>query len=332
MKKLITTLVIVGVILIVFLLLGPFYIINEGEQAVVTRFGKIVAAPTEAGLKFKTPLIDNVVKYPKKILSWDGDAQRIPTEEKQFIWVDTTARWKITDPTQYYEAVTSVDQGYARLDDIIDSSVRTIIARYPLREAVRNTNIINQIERKDVYQQQAEQEVQEGIDELRELTKTDVTYEQIPENSGRENISNEILERAQQTVPQYGMELIDIVIRQIRYSDDLTESVYQRMITERNRIAQAFRSYGEGKKAEWLGRLEREKKSVLSAAYETSENIKGQADAQATQIYADSYQQDEDFFEFWRAVESYRRILPTFKKTLSTDMEYFKYLYSQSGE
>ncbi len=332
MKKLITTLVIVGVILIVFLLLGPFYIINEGEQAVITRFGKIVAAPTEAGLKFKTPLIDNVVKYPKKILSWDGDPQRIPTEEKQFIWVDTTARWKITDPTKYYESVTSVDQGYARLDDVIDSSVRTIIARYPLREAVRNTNIINQIERKDVYQQQAEQEVQEGIDELRELTKTDVTYEQIPENSGRENLSAEILERARQTVPQYGMELIDIVVRQIRYSDDLTESVYQRMITERNRIAQAFRSYGEGKKAEWLGRLEREKKSVLSKAYETSENIKGQADAQATQIYADSYQQDADFFEFWRAVESYRRILPTFKKTLSTDMEYFQYLYSQSGE
>lgn len=330
MKKLVTTLVIIAVLLIIFLLLGPFYLIREGEQAVVTRFGRIVAAKQEAGLKFKTPLIDNVVKYPKKIISWDGEAQRIPTEEKQFIWVDATARWKISDPSKFYEAVTTMEQGFSRLDDVIDSSVRTIITRYPLREAVRNSNIINEIERRDVYQQQAEQEVEEGIDELTELTQTETTYENI--QTGREQLSVEMLERVRNIVPQYGIEVIDIVIRQIRYSEDLTESVYQRMITERNRIAQAFRSYGEGKKAEWLGRLEREKKTVLSQAYEKAEEIKGKADAEATQIYAQAYEQDTNFFEFWRSIESYRKIIPQFRKTLSTDMEYFQYLYNKSGE
>jgi modulator of FtsH protease HflC len=332
MKKLITILVIIAIVLIIFLLLGPFYVVQEGEQAVVTRFGKIVSVSTDAGLKFKSPLIDNVVKYPKKIISWDGAAQRIPTEEQQFIWVDATARWKISDPQLFYEAVTTLEQGYGRLDDVIDSSVRTIIARYPLREAVRNTNIINEIERKDVYQQQAEQEaeVEEGgIEELRELTQTDTTYETI--RTGRSQISQEMYNRAAETTPQYGIELVDIIIRQIRYSDDLTESVYQRMIKERNRIAEAFRSYGEGKKAEWLGNLEREKKTILSQAYETAEEIKGTADAEATRIYAESYQQDEEFFEFWRSIESYKRMMPKFRKTLTTDMDYFRFLHDQEG-
>lgn len=143
MKKLVTTLVIILVILLVFLLLGPFYIVNEGEQAVVTRFGKIVDTQKTAGLKFKMPVVDNVVVYPKKILSWDGDAQRIPTKENQFIWVDTTARWKIVDPVKFYESVNTVDNGRSRLNDILDSSIRTIVSDNYLSEAVRNSNQIN---------------------------------------------------------------------------------------------------------------------------------------------------------------------------------------------
>ena len=132
-------------------------------------------------------------------------------------------------------------------------------------------------------------------------------------------------------VPQYGIELTDIIIRQIRYSDDLTQSVYNRMIKERSQVAQAYRSYGEGQKAEWLGKLDNDKRSVLSEAYEKSESIKGRADAEATKIYSESYQADPEFFEFWRSVESYRKILPNFNKTLTTDMEYFDYLYEQNG-
>jgi membrane protease subunit HflC len=132
-------------------------------------------------------------------------------------------------------------------------------------------------------------------------------------------------------VPEYGIELIDVVTRQIRYSDELTQSVYARMIKERNQIAQAFRSDGEGKKAEWMGRMDNERRSILSAAYERAEIIRGTADAEATRIYADAYSRDRTFFDFWRAVESYRSIVPKFDKTLSTDLDYFKYLYSPTG-
>jgi membrane protease subunit HflC len=149
-----------------------------------------------------------------------------------------------------------------------------------------------------------------------------------PITKGRRRLAEEILSRSRRMVPEYGIELIDVVTRQIRYSDELTPSVYARMIRERNQIAQAYRSAGEGSKAEWLGKMDNEKRSILSAAYEQAETIRGRADATATRIYAEAYSQDRDFFNFWRGVESYRSTLPKFNKTLSTDMEYFRYLYS----
>jgi membrane protease subunit HflC len=336
MKKTVTILVVIAVLVILFFILGPFYIISEGEQAVVTRFGEIVNTIREAGLKFKMPLVDSVTKYPKKILSWDGDARRIPTAENQFIWVDTTARWRIEDPKLFYESVTSLDQAFSRLDDVIESAVRTTISQNSLQEAVRNSNIINEIERElpvepgDVIQETGEDGEVGGIEEIQNLLITDVTQE--PIGKGRRQLMEEMLASASQVAPDYGIELIDIIIRQIRYSDDLTNSVYDRMISERTRIAQAYRSYGEGRKQDLLGQLENEKRTILSEAYETSETIKGNADAEAASIYSAAYEQDPNFFEFWRAVESYRKILPRFKKTLTTDMEYFKFLYDMQGQ
>lgn len=326
MKKLIVTLVVVAVVLLLFLVLGPFYTVTEGEQAVVTRFGKVVAVDRRAGLKLKMPLVDAVSKYPKKILSWDGEAQRIPTLENQFIWVDTTARWRIEDPLKFYESVTSLEQGYGRLDDVIDSSVRTVISQNPLREAVRNSNYIN-TEQKTPLQTQAAQQVNLG--DLSRLTQTAQEFE--PVKKGRKVLSDEMLSRAAAITPQYGITLVDLIIRQIRYSDDLTKSVYDRMIKERAQIAAAYRSYGEGQRAEWLGKLENERKSILSSAYRTSEEIKGEADARATRIYSAAYERDPEFFEFWRSTESYKQVLPQFSKTLSTDMDYFKYLYDPAG-
>lgn len=325
MNKMIRNVVIILVLLIIIFAAGPFYVLTEGEQSIVTRFGAIVSAETEAGLKFKMPFVDNVVKYPKKILSWDGDAQRIPTAENQFIWVDATARWLITDPMKFYESVTSIEQAYARMDDVIDSSVRTVIAENLLREAVRNSNYINETE----VEEAVNMEDEESVSALRELTVTETTYD--PIEKGRQELSEEMYTNAEIIVPQYGIELKDIVIRQIRYSDDLTQSVYNRMMKERNQVAQAYRSYGEGQKAEWLGKLDNDKRSIISEAYEKSENIKGKADAEATKIYAESYKADPEFFEFWRSIESYRKILPNFNKTLTTDMEYFDYLYEQRG-
>lgn len=329
MKKFVTTLVILVILLVIFVLLGPFYILKEGEQSVVTRFGAIVKSEQNAGLKFKTPMIDTVIKYPKRILSWDGDAQRIPTKENQFIWVDTTARWKITDPLKFYESVTTLQQAYSRLDDVIDSSVRTIISDSPLAEAVRSSNLIKESEHKTTIEIKVDDSASKSVEELLKNTSAVAAFDEV--KLGRQELSKEMLKVARRITPEYGIELIDIVIRQIRYSDDLTQSVYNRMIKERKQIAEFYRSYGEGKKAEWLGKLDNEKRSILSSAYEKSETLKGTADAEATQIYAEAYGQDESFFEFWRSIESYKKVLPKFTKTLSTDMDYFKYLYNQDG-
>jgi membrane protease subunit HflC len=314
------------VLFILVAFMGPFYIVPEGEQAIVTRFGKIVKAETDAGLKFRVPFVDNVSRYSKRILSWDGDPKRLPTSENQFIWVDTTARWIISDPAKFYESVTSMNQAYARLDDVIDSAVRTIIAQNPLAESVRSTDQI----RKSSVKTQAAQVItdEEGNGPNFSIT-TGTNFSKI--KKGRQIISDQIQTRAKILTPEYGIKLIDVVIRQIRYSDDLTQSVYARMITERNQIAQAYRSYGEGQKAEWMGKLEREQKSILSGAYAKSQEIKGRADAISTKIYGDEYGRNPDFYNFWKSMESYSTTLPSLNKTLTTDMDYFKYLDNSTG-
>ena len=323
-RRLLTTAVVIIVLLVIFIILGPFYILVEGQQSVVTRFGKIIDVQDQSGLKLKMPLIDNVVYYPKKVLSWDGAAQRIPTKENQFIWVDTTARWRISDPAKYYETVNTIDNGLLRLNDILDSSVRTIISENYLNEAVRTTNQINEIT--------VEEDVQsldsaEDAEQLRNLTATQTKQENI--RIGREQLSARMNIQAEQFTSGFGIELIDIIIRQIRYSDDLTESVYQRMIKERNQIAEAYRSYGRGQLAQWQGKTESEQRAILSTAYAESEAIKGVADAEAAKIYSDAYEADPEFFNLWRTLESYRKTIPDLDKVLSTDMEYFDQLYGK---
>lgn len=307
------------------LFVNPLYVINEGEQAVVTRFGEIVASSAEAGLHTRAPFVDSVVKYPRKVMSLEGDSQRIPTKENQFIVVDTTSRWRISDPVKFYESVTSVEAAYSRLSDVIDSAVRTVITSSSLNDVVRNSNIINELQHRENFALGADaEEVQ-----LSQITGEKVVYETI--SRGRRALSAEMADIARTKVPEFGIELIDIVPRQIRYSDELTESVYNRMIKERNQIAQTFRSTGEGKKAEWMGKLENERKTLLSTAYNRAERIKGDADAEASRIYADSYSKDPEFYSFWKSIETYRTTMPTFDKVMSTDMEYFKYLYSPNG-
>jgi len=323
MKKTITTIVIAFVVFLGIIIAGPFYVINEGEQAVIVQLGKLTNVVTDAGLKFKVPFIDEVVRYPKKIIAWDGEARIVPTAERQFIFVDVTARWRINDPKKFYESINTVDAAYSKLGEIIDSEVRTVVAENFLRESVRNSNII--------------MDRSTGVDSLGLGDSIDVEIISStvqsgsghePITKGRRQLAEEILARSRRMVPEYGIELIDVVTRQIRYSNELTPSVYARMIRERNQIAQAFRSEGEGRKAEWLGKMDNEKRSILSAAYNRAEAIRGSADAEAARIYADAYNRDRGFFDFWRAVESYRTTLPKFEKTLSTDMEYFRYLYS----
>jgi membrane protease subunit HflC len=326
MKKLITALVIIVVLLVIFILLGPFFVLQEGELAVITRFGKIVNTHYDAGLKIKVPLVDTVVKYPKKIMSWDGEAQRIPTRENQFIWVDATARWRIVDPSLFYQSINTLPNALLRLNDVINSATRTVISENYLNDAVRNTNRINQMQ---VDEQAQTVESLEDAEQLRNLTRTEIQQESI--KIGREGLSNRILVSARDFSREYGIEVIDIVIRQIRYSDDLTQSVYQRMIKERNQIAEAYRSYGEGQQSRWRGKTENDKKSIISQAYATAEQIKGVADAKATQIYAEAYEKDPEFFSLWRTLESYRKTIKNLNKIFSTEMEYFDVLYGPEG-
>ncbi|MBO4704262.1 MAG: protease modulator HflC [Spirochaetaceae bacterium] len=327
MKKFWITLIVIAALVVVFLMMGPLYIINEGSQAVVTRFGEIVDSHTEAGLYIKVPFIDMVTTYPKLILSMDGDAQRIPTKENQFIIVDTTSRWRISDPEQFYQSFKTLDNAYTRLSDIIDSATRTIITQNRLSEVIRTSNIINTQEDSNTTELSEDADTAAQIDSLVNAKTTSETV-----TKGRRQLSIDMANEARKMMPEYGIELIDILPRQIKYSDEMTSSVYNRMIKERNQVAEAYRSVGEGRKADTLGKLEKDKLSIESEAYRKSEEIKGNADAEATRIYAEAYALDPEFYTFWKSLESYKTTMPKFDATYSTGMDYFKYLYSPDGK
>lgn len=336
MNKSIKALIPIIVIVVAIFVLRPFFILPEGEQAVVTRFGKIVNVHTDAGLKLRVPVFDQITRYSRKILSWDGDPQRMPTSENQYIWVDTTARWRIVDPQTFYQRVSVIDQAYARLDNVIESAVRTVVSQYPLTESVRSTNII--LESGSVildFQTDARAKADAEAEALAQGNPpVDEDVSNVLENAfapiehGRETISNEMLSRSQGSMPEYGIELLDVVIRQIRYSDDLTQSVYDRMISERQKVATGYRSDGNGLKAEWLGRLNRDRDIKLTQAETQAALIRADGDAEAAAIYAEAYNADPEFYSFWKALETYQEVLPEQKKVLSTDMDFFQYLYN----
>ena len=330
MKKTNKIYVVFGVIivaLVIFMMMGPFYVINEGTQVVVTRFGKIVDTHTEAGLYFKVPFVDVVVTYPKLILSLDGDSQRIPTKENQFIIVDTTSRWRISDPAQFYQSFKTLEAANIRLSDIIDSATRTIITQNKLSEVVRSSNLINERTLVNSTQNLTDDNpADDTAAQIDSIINVSTNSESI--NKGRRQLTLEMAEEARKMIPEYGIELIDVVPRQIKYSDEMTESVYNRMIKDRNQVAKGYRSIGEGKKKDWLGKLERDKLEIESEAYRKAQEIKGQADAEASSIYAKAYSVDPEFYAFWQSLESYKKTIPDFDVTYSTDMDYFKYLYS----
>jgi len=327
MKKHFVKIIIAIVVLIAIFIAGPFFIVEEGQYAVIVRMGRIENVIHDAGLYLKIPFIDDVVRYPKRIMAWDGEANLMPTREKQYIFVDVTARWRINDPQVFYGSIQTLNAAYSKLSEIIDSEVRNVITVNYMRESVRNSDKI--LER-DVTADDLG--LGDEIDlSILESSISESSFESI--EMGRIRVAEEILTSSQRIIQesQLGIELIDVVIRQIRYSDELTPSVYQRMIKERNQIAQAIRSEGEGRRAEWLGRMDNDKRSILSAAYERAETIRGTADAEAAGIYANAYNRNTDtrtFYNYWRAIESYRQTMPKFNKTLTTDMEYFRYLYS----
>lgn len=307
------------ILIVLFFFLKPFYILNEGNVAIITKFGAVVKTEKEAGLHFKMPLIHTVNKYTAKLLRLDGDPQKILTLEKQYLKVDTTSRWRIVDVKKFYESLTTYDSAYSRLSDIVDSSVRDIISVNSLADVVRSSNIINESKKTEEFN------LENAEVDLGSLKTEKVNFPVI--KKGRETLADEILAKANSQLGEFGLEVVDLIFKGIKYSDELENSVFSRMIKERNQIAGTFRSTGDGEKLKILGELENEKRTILSQAYAESERIKGDADAKAVAIYAESYGKSPEFYSFWKSMEIYKNSLPETEKVLSTDMEYFQYLY-----
>jgi membrane protease subunit HflC len=338
-KAIIITVIVVALIAI-FILLGPFYIVNEGQYAVVVRLGEVTGTQTGPGLKLKLPFVDEVVFYSKKVQAWDGIEREMPDIDRQTIVIDTTARWKIDDPEVFYSKFQkNPGRAFSLLDGIIESAVTTVISNYSFFEAVRSTNAIldevasgqqlfdapnvGEIEELSSFQS----ELRDDIERISESTGQTISSV----SRGRDALTDEMLNLAQIEANSLGIDLLDIVIRRVSYQDETIQAVYDRMVSERRRIAQFYRSYGEGIKSSLLGELESETDRILSDAYRQSQEIRGNADAEAAAIYADAYNLNPEFFEFWRSIDSYGKTMQGFDKTITTDMEYFKYLYNPEG-
>ncbi len=293
------------------------YTVYETEQVIITQFGKPIGDPvTTPGIKFRIPFIQQVNSFDKRFLEWDGDPNQIPTKDKRFIWVDTYARWRIKDPLLFFKRVKDERRAQSRLDDILDGETRNAIAKHLLVEIVRTTN-------RD-YQTSEDSEGEEKTQALFKI------------KFGREEIMRTIIEAASPRTLELGIELLDVRLKRINYVEEVQRKIFERMITERKRKADKFRSEGRGEASKILGNKERELKKIQSEAYKTAEIIKGKADAEATAIYASAYNQSQDARDFYRFIKTMETYKTTFSEKdwliLSTKSDFFKYLQKQSGK
>lgn len=309
MRNIISVSVTVALVIAVLFLTGAAYMVSETQQVVITQFGQPIGQPvTKAGLHFKTPFMQEAHYFDKRLLEWDGDPNQIPTMDKKYIWVDTTARWRISDALKFLQSMGNEIGAHARLDDIINSATRDVVTAHVLVETIRDSNRILD-----------EEVVDEAVaiaEEALERVKT-----------GRHNLENEILNLAKQLAPQYGIELVDVRIKRINYVEEVRKKVYDRMIAERKRAAEKYRSEGRGKSAEIEGEKEKELKSITSQAYKEAQTIRGKADAEAVTVYAQAYSKDPAFYSFVKTLETYKDTVDENTTImLTTDGDYYKYL------
>ena len=305
--------IIILAILAVVALLGfnSVFILSETQQAIVTQFGKPVGGPrTEPGVNFKTPFIQRVQYFDKRYLKWDGDPNQVPTQDKKFIFVDTYARWQITDPLQFFIRLRDERSGKSRLDDILDGETRNAVASHELLDLVRSTN-----RTPEVYE-----DYLEDMEELEEIAV------------GREQIEALILERANQRTADLGIRVLDFRFKRMNYVDEVRRNVYDRMISERNRIADQFRSEGQGEARRIEGNKERDLAQIKSEAFREAEIIRGKADAEATSIYAAAYNRTAASRELYTFLRSMEALEVSFDKEtsviLTTDSELYQFLKS----
>ncbi len=307
MNRNVKILLLVG-LLVVLLVPAASYTLDETEQAIVTQFGRPVGSARIApGLKFIVPFIQKVHRFDKRWLAWDGDSNQITTKDKKFIWVDTYARWRISDPLKFFQSVRDERGAQSRLDDIIDGETRNAVANTNLIELVRSSN----------REFELTEELQAFVDQEVELEIT----------GGRDELTAIIREKSSQITPNYGIELVDVQIKRINYVEEVQTKVYERMISERQRIAERSRSEGLGRSAEIRGQKEKELKSIESEAFKTAEEVRGNADAEATVIYSRAYSKDPDFYQFMKTLETYRTSLnQDVTLILSSDSEFLSFL------
>jgi membrane protease subunit HflC len=290
---------------------GTFYTLEEGEQAIIVQFGRPIGQPvTDAGLHVKVPFIQDLRLFEKRLLIWDGAPNQIPTKGREFIWIDTTARWRIADATTFLESVATEAGARSRLDDIIDSVVRDQVSGSELVELVRSAS----------WKAPGGQVMEQVPEETQAQLKQEISR-------GREEITRNILTEARKIMPQYGIELVDVRIKRLDYVESVRERVYSRMISERKRIAAQFRSEGEGQSAEILGTMGKELSEIRSSAYRKVQEIRGKADAEATRIYGEAYNADPEFYAFSRTLEAYKEGQnENSVMILTTDSDYYSYL------
>ncbi|MCP4023181.1 MAG: protease modulator HflC, partial [Desulfobacteraceae bacterium] len=298
-----------------FVFYNAAFIVDETEQVVITQFGKVVREPIkEPGLNIKIPFFQKANYFAKNLLVWDGDPGQVPTKDKTYIWVDTFARWKIVDPIKYFQTVNNEFGALERLDDIIDPAMRNLVTSFPLMESVRISD-----RTMDTF---------ESIDD--DKNKHRVNYKI---NLGRDEITKRIVEQAQGKLQRFGIELVDVKIKRINYIETVRQSVYERMIAERNQIAEKYRAEGKGEASNIRGEKQKELQLIDSQAYKSAQKIKGAADAKATQIYADAYGVDPEFYAFVKTMEVYRNTLRKDSTLiLSTDSDFMKYFKGVAGE
>ena len=308
------TILLISLLVILIIGYSSIYIINEKQQAIVTQFGKpIGGAISEAGIHFKTPLIQTVIKFEKRILEWDGSAKEIPTLDNKYIKIDAFARWRISDALQFYKSAKNEILAQSLLDDILDGAVRDEIANRTMVEIVRSSNRVMAI-------QDVESSTVNINDEIVQDYSVNGARLEIIE-SILNSVSNKLLEL------EIGIEIIDVNLKRINYTQTVQEQVFKRMISGQEQIAEKYRAQGQGKKQEILGMQVRRKKEIISGAYLESQKIKGDADAEATRIYANAYGKSPEFYNFIKTLDTYKNTLDsTTQFILSTDNPYLRYL------
>ena len=318
-SKQIGILVVLG--LAIYVLMSSIYTVSEVEQMIITQFGKPVGAPvTSAGLKAKIPFIQEINPIDKRILEWDGSPSDMPTKDKLYISVDLFARWRITDPLQYFLRLRDERSAQSRLDDILGSETRNAVAKHELIEIIRTTK--DRVPLRDALLTGAEQELDMGS--------------LVPIQKGRKLVEQEIFTAAAEKVQVFGIELLDIRFKRINYNESVRPKIYDRMISERRQIAERFLSEGNGEAARIRGNRVRDLNKIQSEAYRQVEEIRGAADAKAAEIYARAYNQSPEaveFYAFTRTMRSYKSIIgENTTLVLSTDSDLFKFLKGMNAD